>query len=233
VEVNDVDNWTATGSGFRKGAAMDRFIRVTAGAALLLVAMTVGAEQGKKLYRWVDSEGVVHFGDHVPPEYADTNRQILNQQGVAVGGEAGQKTPEQLSADKAAAERAAAERQARADSARRDQVLLDTYLSVEEIESLRDQRLELMTAQIKVTEGYLESLRQNLQKLQKEAAAFKPYSTEPDARPIDEKLAGELANTMDSILLYEKNLSEAKIKQGQLVAQFSADIARFKELTSE
>jgi hypothetical protein len=104
---------------------------------------------------------------------------------------------------------------------------------VEEIESLRDQRMELMAAQIKVTEGYLESLRQNLQKLQKEASAFQPYSTDPNARPIDEKLAGELANTMDSILLYEKNLSEAKIKQGQLVAQFSADIARFKELTSE
>ena len=24
-----------------------------------------------RLYRWVDDEGVVHFGDQVPPEYAD------------------------------------------------------------------------------------------------------------------------------------------------------------------
>ena len=213
---------------------MNGFMKIVLGSTLLLVGLSGGAAaQGKKMYRWVDDQGVVHFGDHVPPEYADTNRQVLNQQGVAVGAESGAKTPDQAAAEKAAAERAAAERQARADSARRDQVLLDTYLSVEEIESLRDQRLELMATQIKVTEHYLESLRQNLQKLQKEAAAFKPYSTDPNAKTIDDKLAGELANTMDSILLYEKNLVDAKSKQGELVAQFTADIARFRELTSE
>jgi hypothetical protein len=38
---------------------------------------------------------------------------------------------------------------------------------------------------------------------------------------------------MDSILLYEKNLADAKAKQGELVAHFAADIARFRELTTE
>lgn len=211
---------------------VNRFVGFVSGAMLVLSgAMAAAAEQGKKLYRWVDEQGVVHFGDHVPPEYADTNRQVLNRQGVAVGTEAGAKTPDQAAAEKAAAERAAAEREALAEAARRDQVLLDTYLSVEEIEALRDQRAELMATQIKVTEHYLESLRQNLQKLQKEAAAFKPYSTDPAAKPIDEKLARELASTMDSIQLYEKNLSDAKAKQSELLAQFAADIARFRELT--
>jgi hypothetical protein len=211
---------------------MNRIISFITGTALLAATIAAGAaEPGRRTYRWVDSQGVVHFGDHVPAEYANASRQVLNQQGVAINAEAGVRAPEQLAAEKAAAERAAAEQQAQAESARRDQILLSTYMSVAEIEALRDQRVEQMTAQIKVTEHYLEGLRQNLKKLQAEAAAFKPYSTDPNARPIDEKLANELTSTMDSILLYEKNLADTRLKQSTLVAQFTADINRFAELT--
>jgi hypothetical protein len=209
---------------------MNRIVSFIAGAALLGAAINaVAADQNRKLYRWVDNQGVVH----VPAAYANANRQVLNQQGVAVGSEAGARSAEQIAAETSAAERAAAARQAQADNARRDQILLSTYLSVTEIEALRDQRVEQMTTQITVTEQYLESLRQNLKKLQAEAAAFKPYSSDPNARPIDDKLANELASTMNSILLYEKNLADTKLKQGELVAQFSADIGRFRELTSQ
>jgi hypothetical protein len=37
---------------------------------------------------------------------------------------------------------------------------------------------------------------------------------------------------MNSILLYEKDLTDVKFKQAGLVAQFTADIQRFKELKS-
>ena len=73
---------------------MNGFMKIVLGSTLLLVGLSGGASaQGKKMYRWVDDQGVVHFGDHVPPEFADTNRQVLNQQGVAVGAESGAKTP--------------------------------------------------------------------------------------------------------------------------------------------
>ena len=54
----------------------------------LLVALCAGlahAQSGKdktKLYRWVDKDGQVHYGDSVPPEYAEQDRDILNRQGV-------------------------------------------------------------------------------------------------------------------------------------------------------
>lgn len=220
--------------GIRTGAQfMNRIISFIAGAALLGATIAAGAaEQSRKTYRWVDSQGVVHFGDHVPAEYANANRQVLNQQGVAINAQAGARSPEQLAAEKEAAERAAAEQQAKAESARRDQILMTTYMSVAEIEALRDQRVEQMTAQIKVTENYLEGLRQSLKKLQAEAAAFKPYSTDPNAKPIDDKLANELASTMGSILLYEKSLADTRLKQSELVTQFTADINRFAELNN-
>lgn len=216
------------------GFSHSRAYRVAAGlavAALFAIAnAALAAEPPKKTYRWVDKDGVVHFGDHVPAEYATTNRQVLNEYGVPIRTEKGALTAEQIAAEKAAAKKAEAERQQAILAARRDQVLLDTYLTVDEIEALRDRRLELIDTQIKVTENYLQGLRDILKKLQEEAADFKPYSTKPEAPPIDERLARELSTTMDSIMLYEKNLKDTKARKTEVMGRFAADINRFREL---
>lgn len=213
-------------------------LAVAALAAVALAGQALAAQPRRpknvtadtQTYRWVDKDGVVHFGDHVPPEYADTKRQVLNDYGVPVSTEDGAKTAGQIAAEKAAAKKVAEERQKAILAARRDQVLLDTYLSVDEIEQLRDRRLELIDTQIKVTENYLQGLRDILQKLQNEAASFKPYSTQPDAPPIDDRLARELSNTMDSIVLYEKNLANTRARKADVIGQFANDINRFREL---
>ena len=46
-------------------------------------------------YRWVDEQGVVHYGDNIPPQYASQDRTILNAQGIEVGHLDAQKTPEE------------------------------------------------------------------------------------------------------------------------------------------
>lgn len=216
------------------GYSQSRVYRTAAAiavAALFAIANgAMAADPPKKTYRWVDKDGVVHFGDHVPAEYATTNRQVLNEYGVPVRNEQGARTAEQIAAEKAAAKKAEAERQQAILAARRDQVLLDTYLSVDEIEALRDRRLELIETQIKVTENYLLGLRDILKKLQEEAADFKPYSTNPEAPPIDERLARELSTTMDSIMLYEKNLKDTKARKAEVTGRFAADIDRFRQL---
>ena len=68
--------------------------------------------------------------------------------------------------------------------------------------------------------------------LEREAQRFHPYSTNPDAPPIDQRLARELSNTLDSILLYEQNLARLNGEQDQLASKFAADIERFAKLTS-
>ncbi len=208
-------------------------------ALLALVATDTLADAAKKarrankssspsgeVYRWVDNEGVVHFGDQIPAEYAPIDRQVLNQYGVALRTEQGALTEEELAAEK----RAAVEKKAALVAARRDEVLLSTYLSVEEIEALRDRRMELINGQFSVTRTYLQSLKDRLTQLQLEAANFKPYSQDPEAEPIDGKLAKELSDIVDSIALYEKTLVDTRNRQSRVVMAFDADIARFKEL---
>ena len=187
-------------------------------------------KQQPRTYRWVDDDGVVHYGDRVPPEYADRDRDLLNNQGVAIGAEEGLITAEERAeiARRQAIEDEA--REARVESARRDQVLLDTYLSVSEIERLRDRRLELLEAQIKVTEHYLGNLRKRLGRLQREASDYRPYSDNADAPDIPEALGLELSRTIASISLYEQTLTPSRDEQAALADAFERDIARFREL---
>jgi len=198
--------------------------------AFLLVAATEAKEKSRKVYRWVDDQGVVHFGDSVPAEHASSDREILNEYGVPIATEEGEVTAE----ERAAAERAEAEakqlRELEAAKRSRDAILLNTYLSVAEIERLRDQRQELLDGQIQLTELYLESLRVKLTKLQKDAMRFRPYNKDPNAPPLHENLAKELSNTLDSIISYEQSLEEARDTKAQLIAKFDDDISRFREL---
>ncbi len=194
--------------------------------ALLLILSGGPAAADGKVYRWTDENGVVHYGDRVPPEQVSNDRDVLNDHGVPIDREQGAITPAELEVEEA--ERLAREQQMR--ELARDEILLDTYLSVGEIESLRNQRTELIDSQIQITELYLDSLRTKLGRLQQDASRFRPYSSDPDAPPIHENLAKELSNTLDSIMLYEKNLEVAEQRKQGLVNKFALDIERFKEL---
>ena len=201
-------------------------------ALLLVLATMPAAVSADDIYRWVDENGTVHFGDSVPPQYVKNDRDVINERGVKVKTLPGEKTAEEREAEriKAAEEN---ERLARIEAAKqRDEILLSTYLSVEEIEALRNRRQELLEGRIRVTEIYLSTLREKLAKLQKDASRFQPYSTDPDARPIHENLARELSNTLNSIIVYEKTLAETHNQQIQMVSKFDADIDRFRELTN-
>jgi uncharacterized protein DUF4124 len=204
--------------------------------AVLAVALPsfVGAQQKTgqpgKLYQWTDDKGVVHYGDSVPPEYAKADRNVLNQQGVHVGFEQGELTPEQRAEKARLAAEAEKAKQQREEIARRDKMLLETYISVSDIEDLRNRRLELLESQIKVTELYLANLRKRLLTLQDEASNYKPYTARENAPQVPENLQTDISRTVGSINLYEQTLSHARSTQETVRNSFDDDIRRFKQL---
>jgi len=194
----------------------------------------VGAQQKTgqpgKLYQWTDDKGVVHYGDSIPPEYAKADRNVLNQQGVHVGFEQGELTPEQRAEKARLAAEAEKAKQQREEIARRDKMLLETYISVSDIEDLRNRRLELLESQIKVTELYLANLRKRLLTLQDEASNYKPYTARENAPQVPENLQTDISRTVGSINLYEQTLSHARSTQETVRNSFDDDIRRFKQL---
>jgi len=197
---------------------------------LLLGSMATAGNTEGKLYRWVDASGTVHYGDSVPPEYAKAERQVVNEHGITVETLPAEKTVDELAEDARLEALAEAERRRGLELDRRDSILLSTYVSVDEIEALRNRRKELLDGQIRVTEIYLSNLREKLQKLQADASRFQPYNSDPNAPPIHDWLAKELSNTLNSILVYEKTLDDTRVQQTEIVEKFEKDIDRFRYL---
>src|ERR1700692_418602 len=69
--------------------------------AFCLLAATAGSatENGRTVYKWVDEQGVTHYGDHIPPEYAAQEQHVINAQGVETERIAAQGTPDQAAAE--------------------------------------------------------------------------------------------------------------------------------------
>ena len=202
------------------------FLTTVAVLLILPVAGLGGESRTAKTYRWVDNEGVVHYGDSIPAEYTDLERQVVNEHGITVGVLRAKRTEEDIAEDQRQEEL----RLAREMQRRQDQALLATYLSVDEIELHRDRRVELFQAQARVTELYLSNLKRRLDKLQNEASSYRPYSADPDAEMIDPDLAGDIATTKDTIERHEENLRRFHEDEQNIIDRFDGDIERFKRL---
>lgn len=208
------------------------FRLVIAVGTLLLGGSAIGPATAAQLYRWVDENGEVHYGDRVPPEEVKLDREVLNKYGITVEVLSHELTQEERVALQRQQAIEAAEQKRLRDANQRDRVLLNTYLSIEEIEALRNRRKELLDGQIRVTEVYLANLGTKLTKLQKDASRYQPYNPDPNAPPINDRLAKELSNTLNSILVYEQTLVDTREKKTQLVAKFANDIDRYRHLKS-
>ncbi len=195
-------------------------------AILILAPLAAGADGQGTVYKWIDADGAVHYSDSVPAQYAEIDKQLLNDRGITIGVMRGKKSPEEIEAERVAAEMAQQEELQR----RADQALLATYLTVDEITMHRDRRVELFQAQSRVTELYLRNLERRLTNLRREASRFRPYTDNPDAPMVDADLVAAIGETQDTITRHQRNLERFQADEQQIIARFQGDINRFKSL---
>lgn len=196
-------------------------------AGLGLMAASADAQQ---IRCWTDDNGIRRCGDSVPPDQARHDRDVLNSQGIRIGREEGEITPEeQAEIDRKRQEEA--DRVARIEEQRRyDQMLLDAYLTVDQIESLRDRRLELMDSRIRITEIILRNLYKKLDDLERSARRFAPYNDSEDAAPIPQNLSTDIDRTESAIKIREEAMDEIRAGQDEVRQDFQRDIDRFRQL---
>lgn len=119
--------------------------------AVLLTAATCWAAA----YRWVDEQGGVHYGDHMPAQYAGRGHDELDGQGRVIR-RVGSYAERQKQAEIAAGETAKA--QAAKEQQRSDNALLSTFASAQEIDQARDR---LLTQERTLLNGLLVQRKQN------------------------------------------------------------------------
>lgn len=200
---------------------------VLAGMVYAATAVAQNRNSREAFFRCKDRNGQTHYGDSVPPECAGLDTEVLNDKGMQLRLIEGEATRARR------LEREAVEAKARKERDRRDlrdRTLIETYLTVEDIERLRDQRIEQLNAQVRVTEQNIGSLRDRQTRLQAQIARFKPYNDAPNALPLPEHLGAEMVATVNGLRVYEESLNANRKEQTELREAFASDIRRFKEL---
>jgi hypothetical protein len=210
-----------------------RHRRILALAAALTIAAAPLADAATKqsskrasseaVFRCKDDRGQSHFGQSIPAECLERDVEVLDGTGRVVRVIPGRRALEQVAAQQAAEEAAKV-------AAQRDRTLLATYLSVADIERLRDQRLELLEQQSRITQQYIVNLREREARLTTDVRRYRPYSDKPKAPPLPDHVAEEIVNTVNGLQVYEQELAKNTEEQDRLRAEFASDIARYKEL---
>ena len=195
------------------------------GIGLGIAAFTQPA--AAKLYKWVDDNGITHYGETIPPEYADKDRVELNKSGREV------KTEEVLTPERRAAMREEEEQKKEAEQAavekqRYDKMLTSTYSSVNEIELARKRNLQQIDARINTLNTFMNTANKRLQDLQNEAEGYTKRN-----QAIPAYLSEELKQAQDRVDKLNNDMAQPQAEKAAINARFDADKARYIELTGK
>ncbi|MGH8710764.1 MAG: DUF4124 domain-containing protein [Burkholderiales bacterium] len=174
------------------------------------------------MYKWVDENGVTHYGDSIPPEYRSRANEELNKRGVIIKKNDAALTPEQIKAK----EEELAKRKKEKETIRRDAVLLGTYSNAEEIDLARDRNLRQIERVIKDTQTQLKSIEDQLKTSRDNAAAYKREN-----KPVPEGLQMDIETLEKTKQDLEVAILQKRADAEELRARFEEDKKRYIELT--
>ena len=204
-----------------------KFALLIVTALLSVSTLALAAPTGPKLYKWVDKQGVTHYGSTIPPEYAAQQSEQIDANGNVVKVQAAEKTPEQLAAEQKAQQQAAQQAQIVAAQNANDKVLLDTYTSTKDMERDRDSKLASIDAQINVFNGTISGLQTTLADLQDRSNELVSKN-----QPVTPKLQKQIDDTKAQLITNQQQLLKEQQHKQEVSTQFANDIARFKQLTA-
>ncbi len=193
-------------------------------AVTLLLASPVQA----KIYKWVDDKGVTHFGDSIPPQYADRPRSELNDDGQVVKKISGPLTPEQLKAKQDEEAKQKQAQQAAAEQKRHDQALLNGYSNAQEIDLARDRNLQQVDLAIGSIQTRMKSVQMRLDDYNKQAGRFTQAH-----KPVPADLQTDLKDTQTEMQNLQVMLKQKTKDKEDIRARYAKDKQRYLELTGQ
>jgi predicted nucleic acid-binding Zn-ribbon protein len=206
---------------------MTRYKSLAALIVTFILGLSLSFPATAKLYKWVDDNGTTHYGETIPPEYANKDREELNKAGRVVN-TMEVMTPErrlakqQEDAKKREAELAAQEQK------RHDRTLLNTYSSVEEIDLARQRSMQQVDARINFLNSSVDSAQSRIISLQKEADNYTTRN-----RKIPNSLSDDLQEAQERLSKLQQDLEKPVAAKAELNARFDADKARYMALTGK
>ena len=195
--------------------------------AALIFGIVFSFPVAAKMYKWVDDNGVTHYGETVPPEYANKSRSELGKSGRVV--EIKETiTPEYREAAEKANAKKRADDEAALERKRRDKALISTYSNEKEIDLARKRNLQQIEARIEGISSQLKMANSNLLNFQNEVDR-----NNAAGKKIPASLQDDLNESQKRLDKLNQDMEKAKAEKAALDARYDADKARYKELTGK
>ena len=194
---------------------IDSKLLFSAAALCAMVSMNADA----KLYKWVDENGTTHYGETIPPEYANRDTKQLDKGRIV-------DRDEKLDAGKkGSAEKEVVEDKATIEARRRDNALLNTYSNEKEIDLARDRNLLQVEARVNSYTMMLKSAEATLADLLEERNAINK-----NGRKIPASLTEDIAEAEALVAKRKKELETSNKEVEAVKARYAADKQRYREL---
>ncbi len=191
---------------------------------LLAFGLSLPVQAGK-LYKWVDEKGQVHYGDNIPPEYAEQGRSELNQQGMTVKKTDGAKTPEQLAEEERQQQLKSEEKKRAEERVAYDRALMRTYSGQDDILRSRDQKLAALEITLSITQDNLSMVTKQLDEINKRAEGLQGAN-----KPLPEKLQKDIGALQIQQQQYQDFIKAKQAEQSRIKEKAEADLNRYREI---
>jgi hypothetical protein len=191
----------------------------------IVILSTLSSPAHARFKCWTNNEGIKECGEKVPPEYAQKGHQEMSTQGMVLEKKERAKNKQELEEEARLAELAAKEQKIKDEQDKQDKILLDTFISIEDIEAVRNDKLAVIESSITLTKKRNEKTQQDLDKrIQAAATAERAGKAPNDALLKDIDLLRERLSNNETFI-------KGKHKEQKTVnAAAAADIERFKRL---
>jgi len=191
-------------------------------SALLTALLLIAGPAQAAMYRWVDSNGQVHYSDTLPPNYQKSGAAELNKHGQII-----KRTLSEAERSQAAEKKAEQDRlQHEADEqARLDRALTSTYTTEAEIDLARDRALEHHRLAIKGAETRASAVNVNLKELRDRADRITK-----SGKALPRSLQAQLAQAEKEREELQRTVAQNEEAMVKVREKYDADKQRFREL---
>ncbi len=181
----------------------------------------------EKFFRWVDTNGEVHYSYTLPPSVSQKGYTKINEKGrrIETISSADDRKTKKLSPKETATDKKLTAEQIEAQK-KYDNYLRATYLSIEELTAVYEKKKQVIEDQNKLYDSRILSLTDAIKKAEKQIKTLKNKAQK-------EKMQKYIDSSQESITVYKEMIEENQAKQEKLSANYEKDKTRLTELLSE
>ncbi|MCX7556270.1 DUF4124 domain-containing protein [Xanthomonadaceae bacterium JHOS43] len=198
---------------------------LVATGALALAMLSFDADAQRKLYRWTDKDGKVHYTDQLPAEAVKDKQEELNNQGMAVRTTERARTPEEQAAWEAEQKKLEEERRIAEEKAKMDAVLTSSYPTEADLARAYKERFDLLAQSLESARVGIRSQEKSLADLLAHAADL-----ERNGQNVPVGIKDSINLTRSQVNEQRDYLERRENEHTALQAEYDRLLARYREL---